>query len=115
MIRRPPRSTLFPYTTLCRSLCNCRQLLARGGICRFEVSGFCRLSPRAVNKMSEAAVMKIEPGKDFFGILGRRTVFHGDELFGDAHMSVLRGTRIKIKNGGQEYSPHPVRYARGWR
>src|SRR3712207_8865040 len=21
MIRRPPRSTLFPYTTLCRSLC----------------------------------------------------------------------------------------------
>src|SRR3989442_6275365 len=24
MIRRPPRSTLFPYTTLFRSLCRCR-------------------------------------------------------------------------------------------
>src|SRR5258708_27232398 len=24
MIRRPPRSTLFPYTTLFRSACNCR-------------------------------------------------------------------------------------------
>ena len=26
MIRRPPRSTLFPYTTLFRSLCSARQL-----------------------------------------------------------------------------------------
>src|SRR2546430_11867638 len=28
MIRRPPRSTLFPYTTLFRSLVECRQSLA---------------------------------------------------------------------------------------
>src|SRR2546428_12542949 len=27
MIRRPPRSTLFPYTTLFRSLVDCRQLI----------------------------------------------------------------------------------------
>src|SRR3712207_9388788 len=27
MIRRPPRSTLFPYTTLFRSLADCRQLV----------------------------------------------------------------------------------------
>src|SRR3712207_8771054 len=26
MIRRPPRSTLFPYTTLFRSLCSCEGL-----------------------------------------------------------------------------------------
>src|SRR2546422_7678897 len=35
MIRRPPRSTLFPYTTLFRSTCGDQQLLgacsARGG------------------------------------------------------------------------------------
>src|SRR5260221_10577109 len=30
MIRRPPRSTLFPYTTLFRSLRRRRRLLARG-------------------------------------------------------------------------------------
>src|SRR3712207_6931401 len=32
MIRRPPRSTLFPYTTLFRSASNCRSLydLGRG-------------------------------------------------------------------------------------
>src|SRR3989442_9005888 len=30
MIRRPPRSTLFPYTTLFRSLPHCPQLRAGG-------------------------------------------------------------------------------------
>src|SRR2546422_11166108 len=30
MIRRPPRSTLFPYTTLFRSEADSRQLLAHG-------------------------------------------------------------------------------------
>src|SRR2546427_7364665 len=42
MIRRPPRSTLFPYTTLFRSTCNdrlfsplpCRNFIARGNSCR---------------------------------------------------------------------------------
>src|SRR5258707_5261602 len=29
MIRRPPRSTLFPYTTLFRSECNLRQVRSR--------------------------------------------------------------------------------------
>src|SRR5256885_4819493 len=29
MIRRPPRSTLFPYTTLFRSLCDCGSQLHR--------------------------------------------------------------------------------------
>src|SRR2546427_9499288 len=31
MIRRPPRSTLFPYTTLFRSLADLGQLLVGGG------------------------------------------------------------------------------------
>src|SRR2546430_12921877 len=33
MIRRPPRSTLFPYTTLFRSQ-GCPELLRGGGACR---------------------------------------------------------------------------------
>ena len=32
MIRRPPRSTLFPYTTLFRSTAACRRLARRGGL-----------------------------------------------------------------------------------
>src|SRR5947207_11414894 len=30
MFRRPPRSTLFPYTTLFRSRCGCRRARGRG-------------------------------------------------------------------------------------
>src|SRR2546421_1693142 len=33
MIRRPPRSTLFPYTTLFRSYFNCRILRNSAGMC----------------------------------------------------------------------------------
>src|SRR3712207_8971691 len=36
MIRRPPRSTLFPYTTLFRSLC----LLGSVGLCLLRKSGY---------------------------------------------------------------------------
>src|SRR3712207_8684402 len=37
MIRRPPRSTLFPYTTLFRSRIQAmgRELMARGVVCEF--------------------------------------------------------------------------------
>src|SRR2546430_4981209 len=41
MIRRPPRSTLFPYTTLFRSGCCCRcSTFSRASPC----SGFCPAS-----------------------------------------------------------------------
>src|SRR5256885_12464352 len=36
MIRRPPRSTLFPYTTLFRSKCPCRSDDGWRGRARFE-------------------------------------------------------------------------------
>src|SRR5258708_18503018 len=41
MIRRPPRSTLFPYTTLFRSRSNERMYVAvsAGGVCRTEDGG----------------------------------------------------------------------------
>src|SRR5258707_9153465 len=36
MIRRPPRSTLFPYTTLFRSRAVAVQILMEGGLERFQ-------------------------------------------------------------------------------
>src|SRR3989442_4773464 len=47
MIRRPPRSTLFPYTTLFRSLAEGRQ--APGQPCQehFEQSPYLRGEPRS--------------------------------------------------------------------
>src|SRR2546425_8496729 len=44
MIRRPPRSTLFPYTTLFRSVHSCRRRLRDDG--QFQLAGtkaICRL------------------------------------------------------------------------
>ena len=47
-----------------------------------------RLPPCAANEMSEAATVEIEPGQGLFRVLGCGAVFHRDEFFGDAHMSV---------------------------
>src|SRR2546422_10213925 len=42
MIRRPPRSTLFPYTTLFRSVTNCDHL----GITPFDTGSFAKVTSR---------------------------------------------------------------------
>src|SRR3712207_7559608 len=42
MIRRPPRSTLFPYTTLFRSSCPALRSPARGS------SGFLKVEPKVL-------------------------------------------------------------------
>src|SRR2546430_12984202 len=39
MIRRPPRSTLFPYTTLFRSLCGVRRPLADNQEAAMQTTG----------------------------------------------------------------------------
>src|SRR3712207_8206659 len=53
MIRRPPRSTLFPYTTLFRSVVAVRRRLARrhgrGGVGADRVTGGGRLVGEAVD------------------------------------------------------------------
>src|SRR3712207_7324747 len=56
MIRRPPRSTLFPYTTLFRSCCKAEKLpLASGSPCRIlqrRVGGQDAIWPRATARAS---------------------------------------------------------------
>src|SRR3712207_8103583 len=56
MIRRPPRSTLFPYTTLFRSdrVVTLAAVDAVGQV-RAD-AGHCRLRPVAVNDISRASV-----------------------------------------------------------
>src|SRR5690348_2274849 len=105
----------------CGSLGDGGELLAGRGISGFEVSTFRRLSPGAVNKMSEAAAMSIQPGEGLFRVLRRGTVFHGNELFSDAHnwFGVHRTrTRTQSKSKASDRSVRPTRllpYASGWR
>src|SRR2546427_8063767 len=56
MIRRPPRSTLFPYTTLFRSLCSCP---CRAGNLLL-VWRAARLQPSAAAKRSEEHTSELQ-------------------------------------------------------
>src|SRR3989442_7849593 len=62
MIRRPPRSTLFPYTTLLRSALTHRLLHPRYGLPRVyeaEVEG--RVAPGALARWRRRAVLDDRP------------------------------------------------------
>src|SRR3712207_6862461 len=52
MIRRPPRSTLFPYTTLFRSICKNTVTSMQAGI----IYGYGGLVDCIVNKMKEEMI-----------------------------------------------------------
>src|SRR2546429_3803553 len=56
MIRRPPRSTLFPYTTLFRSLSRDRR--RRGGRRGFEEEGCSPREGRARDSLGHAGVRR---------------------------------------------------------
>ena len=91
-----------------RSLGDRGERLAGGRVGGIEVSALRRLPPRAVNEMSEAATVMIQPGQASFGIFGRRAVFHGDEFFSDAHMRIRNRRQRTVAAAGR-------RYAMGWR
>src|SRR2546430_8431114 len=64
MIRRPPRSTLFPYTTLFRSQRNLRKVSGPGNadfrVCRNEIFfGFANVRP-ALQKRSEEHTSELQ-------------------------------------------------------
>src|SRR3712207_9492938 len=59
MIRRPPRSTLFPYTTLFRSpftILSCDNMQDNGGAARTALLSFARLRDRALGDWIEDTV-----------------------------------------------------------
>src|SRR3712207_7605404 len=59
MIRRPPRSTLFPYTTLFRSEPH------------LDVVRFCRREPEVAGAQRHRAIRELEPPQDLLGIGGQ--------------------------------------------
>src|SRR3712207_8288550 len=69
MIRRPPRSTLFPYTTLFRSareqrFLSQRELADKAGlnhntVWRIETSGPTEVHPRTIRRLGEA--LSVDP------------------------------------------------------
>src|SRR5258708_22131056 len=80
MIRRPPRSTLFPYTTLFRSRVGTERALGSG---RFFNHG-CNLHPwtRRVSAESRPVHARIRPVSNF----GIRSEEHTSELQSPDHL-----------------------------
>src|SRR5687768_18495420 len=63
MIRRPPRSTLFPYTTLFRSIVSCSAIPALRGSCRVPASrsrSIRRRAPQARSVRSEEHTSELQ-------------------------------------------------------
>src|SRR2546422_8487611 len=55
MIRRPPRSTLFPYTTLFRSLDAVTERTRKNLFCRVEIAGLqCRYADRKSTRLNSS-------------------------------------------------------------
>src|SRR5256885_9236920 len=83
MIRRPPRSTLFPYTTLFRSLAECGRVWDPGGSPHPGWDG-CRArgAPQGAGSDRTRGAMSTEPIRRLEGRLGRgnRSEEHTSEL-----------------------------------
>src|SRR2546422_4307581 len=89
MIRRPPRSTLFPYTTLFRSGLSQRDLATRMGT-------------------SQAAVARLEAG-GVGATLTTRSEEHTSELQSRLHLVCRLLLEKKKKTGGQPSAAHEPR------
>src|SRR3712207_8593297 len=76
MIRRPPRSTLFPYTTLFRSRCAPAPQGDRGHPGRAQAPGAApMIAKRVSRKKAKAGFQRLGPY-----ILGERSEEHTSEL-----------------------------------
>src|SRR5258707_2006511 len=62
MIRRPPRSTLFPYTTLFRSHARLRDLVARQRAIR-RANGDAERNALAIGRQGRALILRDEDRK----------------------------------------------------
>src|SRR2546422_7490354 len=91
MIRRPPRSTLFPYTTLFRSRCPCRQVELNHHVLS-QPGRFLRVSRSSSSQTAER-----ESGWSCISDRMRRSEEHTSELQSRLHL-VCRLLLEKKKN-----------------
>src|SRR5437660_12687796 len=89
-----------------RTSCHRRKFFTSGRLCGVEISAFTGRLPCAVDEMSEAAVMPVQPRNSFAWVLWRTTIPHGHEFFGDSHLLFLN-----LSPPNQDSEAHAI----GWR
>jgi hypothetical protein len=85
--KRIPRSLDRGIDIRSRSLGHRCDLLSGSRIARIKKNAFDRLAPCAINEMTEAPLMAVEPEQRILRVFGRRPIFHGEEFVGYAHSS----------------------------
>src|SRR5258708_4749862 len=90
-----------------RALSNRSNFLSACRVGRIEEHAVRRLMPCAVDEVSKAPAMAIEPGQRLFGIFRRWAIFHREELFGYAHSfpDSLESRRKNWNHKGHEGAP----------
>src|SRR5258708_15015820 len=98
MIRRPPRSTLFPYTTLFRSIKLCRLdtpiifIEARINLSRFVVTNLCRSEERFSRNAETDLVCRLLLEKKKIGGRAERRNIDGVSAICDAMDKLIQWT-----------------------
>src|SRR5258707_14207887 len=101
MIRRPPRSTLFPYTTLFRSgLADSAQLVIRGDV---------TLSGGGAVTLTDASTNAIQSEKSVVGLGGKSTLTNvGNTISGagetDHGLLDRKSTRLNSSHANISYA-----------
>src|SRR5690242_20811828 len=101
MIRRPPRSTLFPYTTLFRSEQSKPEFVHRGGANRPRMTGIdlLRVGNDAARKVSQGAAGQLENGERV-----ERSEEHTSELQSHVNLVCRLLLEKKKKKQKREYT-----------
>src|SRR2546422_7832311 len=86
MIRRPPRSTLFPYTTLFRSRAKVAFLFTRVGLAGCDM-GACAMLPRVIGQGRAAELL-----------------YTGRAMSGEEGLADRKSTRLNSSHGYISYA-----------
>src|SRR5256885_11978801 len=104
MIRRPPRSTLFPYTTLFRSVVN----LERGRLREFAVEKerVCLLNPKTVAQAAFDRILEVSIQRSEIDLKHQKTLRLGVALWhGGLPVDVLPAEGfLEVPLGDEQHS-----------
>src|SRR5215472_6196754 len=110
--QRSPSCFYGAVYILGRALRDCSEFFARRRVGGLKRDSRRRSLPVAVDEMTEAALVNVEPGQRLTRIFWRGTILHGHEFFDDAHRflpaAFLIPAIIPLTQSGGDNPPNTV-------